>query len=249
MLLIVNADDLGASEVVNDEIFELMEAGVVTSATLMANGPAFDQAVHCVRRFPQCSIGVHLNLTSFAPLSGAQNLASILRHGQFARDLLTRRAVVELRRQLEEELALQVQRVLNAGIQVTHLDSHHFIHLRPVLFSTFKAIQRRFGIRRVRSPFQVIPRRRFFQGLRDRAMSFALHNVYSTSSPNGWCEFRKFYAALLDNSAPQVDCLELMVHPGSGSWNFVEETELLRRGWQRLLPSDTRLGSYHLLAA
>jgi hypothetical protein len=42
MLLIVNADDLGASEAVNDETFALMESGLVTSATLMANGSVVD---------------------------------------------------------------------------------------------------------------------------------------------------------------------------------------------------------------
>jgi predicted glycoside hydrolase/deacetylase ChbG (UPF0249 family) len=65
MLLIVNADDLGASEPINEEIFRLMESGLVTSATLMANAPAFHHAIKQIRHFPNCSFGVHLNLTAF----------------------------------------------------------------------------------------------------------------------------------------------------------------------------------------
>jgi len=51
MLVIVNADDLGAAERSNDEIFALMESGDVTSATIMANAPAFDHALRQIRRW------------------------------------------------------------------------------------------------------------------------------------------------------------------------------------------------------
>src|SRR6516162_759961 len=63
MLLIINADDLGVSESVNNETFALMQSGLITSATLIANAPAFEDAVRNSKKFPHCSFGVHLNLS------------------------------------------------------------------------------------------------------------------------------------------------------------------------------------------
>ena len=67
MRIIINADDLGISQEVNDAIFGLMAEGKVTSATILANGPAVEEAARRVAEFPECSFGVHLNLTEFKP--------------------------------------------------------------------------------------------------------------------------------------------------------------------------------------
>ena len=68
MLIIVSAEDLGTESALNDEIFALIESKTVTSATVIANGPAFAQAAKAIAEFPECSFGVHLNLTVFPPL-------------------------------------------------------------------------------------------------------------------------------------------------------------------------------------
>jgi predicted glycoside hydrolase/deacetylase ChbG (UPF0249 family) len=247
MLLIVNADDLGASEAINDETFALMESGLVTSATLMANAPAFEHAVKHIRRFPNCSFGVHLNLTAFPPLSRSTNLEPVLRNGEFFRELLTKRLLRELRSELEQELILQVQRVFDAGVLVTHFDSHHFIHVSPHLFSVVKAVQRYFGVRKLRSTVEVLSERRVLHTLKGRLFGYALRKVYTTVSPDGWCEVRRFHAALVRNALPRFRCLELMVHPGSRDARDVEEIAILRSNWQQLLPADVQLGSYRLL--
>lgn len=66
--IIVNADDLGISSEVNDAIFGFIRSGLVTSATMLANGPQITEAAVRVREFPECSFGIHLNLTEFKPL-------------------------------------------------------------------------------------------------------------------------------------------------------------------------------------
>lgn len=247
MLLIVNADDLGTSEAVNDEIFALMESGLVTSATLMANGPAFQHAVKNSERFPNCSFGVHLNLTSFAPLSKLSILDPILRGGVFSRELLVERLSRELRKALQQELIMQAQRVFDAGVPVTHFDSHHFIHARPRLFSAVKAVQRHFGVRKVRPTREVLSEARLVHTAKRRLFDYALRKVYATVSPNGWCEVQGFHAALVRNTLPRFRCLELMVHPGSRNARYMEEIAILRSNWQQLLPANVQLGSYHLL--
>ena len=76
MLIIVSAEDLGTESALNDEIFALIELKTVTSATVIANGPAFAQAAKAIAQFPECSFGVHLNLTVFPPLRPSPQLAA-----------------------------------------------------------------------------------------------------------------------------------------------------------------------------
>jgi predicted glycoside hydrolase/deacetylase ChbG (UPF0249 family) len=247
MLLIVNADDLGASEAVNDETFALMESGLVTSATLMANGPAFEQAAKYSKRFSKCSFGVHLNLTEFRPLSQGKHLAPALRAGEFFRELRAQRFSIELRDALEHELMVQVQRVVDAGVPVSHIDSHHFIHSSRKLFSAVKAVQRRFGIRKVRCTREALSERSVVYSAKRRLFDTGLRNIYRSSSPDCWCEFRMLHPVMVANKLINVKCLEVLVHPGSGKPDYIEEINLLKSDWQQLIPLDVELGSYHLL--
>ena len=77
--VIVNADDLGINHVVNDAIFDLMARSRVTSATLIANGPAIDDAVRGAREFSFVSFGIHLNLAEFEPARPAERARSCSR--------------------------------------------------------------------------------------------------------------------------------------------------------------------------
>src|SRR5689334_5067515 len=84
--VILHADDLGISYEVNDAIFDLMQHNMITSASILANGPAFEDAARRSRLFPNCSFGIHLNLTQFGPLSSRQGLQSFLnQNGQFTK--------------------------------------------------------------------------------------------------------------------------------------------------------------------
>src|SRR5262245_43470654 len=78
MLVIVNADDLGMSREVNEAIFALMARGRVTSASLLANAPATEEAIRTIPKFPQCSFGAHLNITEYKPLCRAADLLGLL---------------------------------------------------------------------------------------------------------------------------------------------------------------------------
>src|ERR1700729_307855 len=67
--LILNADDFGLTAGINRAIGELHAAGALTSATLMANGPAFDDAVRVASAHPTLGVGCHVVLTDGAPVS------------------------------------------------------------------------------------------------------------------------------------------------------------------------------------
>jgi chitin disaccharide deacetylase len=249
VLLIVNADDLGTSQPINDEIFALMESGLVTSATIIANAPAFEHAAKRIACFPNCSFGVHLNLTVFRPLSDGGGLEPLLdENGRLSRKLFQATMSVGLRAALLRELAAQVQRTLEAGVPISHFDSHEHVHTVPGLFPVLKRLQRRFGVRKVRSTINVLPGGQRMTALRSfKKWSFnvALRHLYATGSPEGFGDFRDFHTALRAGRFPRFRCLELMVHPGTSSRRYNEEVALLRSDWQRLLPPDVKLGSYH----
>ncbi|MGC1464034.1 MAG: ChbG/HpnK family deacetylase [Terracidiphilus sp.] len=251
MIIIVNADDLGANERVNNEIFDLMQSGAITSASLMANTPGFEHAVQQIPRFPQCSFGVHLNLTAFPPLSSATDLEPILdESGHLSKKLFTVPITSKLRKALLLELTLQVQRVLDAGVPVSHFDSHNHVHTIPQLFQVLKSLQRRFAIRKVRTTINLLPPGQQMTGLRSIkkiAYRLALRHSYKTTSPDGLGDFRDFYKILNTGQVPRFRCLELMVHPGIPNPKYSDEVAAVRSNWQALLPPDIKIGSYHSL--
>src|SRR5262245_41291022 len=58
--VIINADDFGASEEVNEAVIRAYKEGVLTSASLMVTGQAFDQAVRLANENPGLAVGIHL---------------------------------------------------------------------------------------------------------------------------------------------------------------------------------------------
>lgn len=250
MLIVINADDLGAGPSINDEIFELMSLGLVTSATLMANAPAFQDAVERMKDFPNCSFGVHLNLTDFAPLSSGKDLQQILDgDGRMSTALFKTPIDSNLRKAALQELTLQGRRAIEAGVPVSHFDSHQHIHTIPQLFPVFKRLQRDFGITKFRSSINLLPpgdKMSAGRGLKKWAFTNAFkHLPPATRSPEGFGDFRDFHARLRSGNCPTYPQLELMVHPGTTGLRYREEISLLRSDWRNHLPDGVRLGSYH----
>jgi len=143
---VVNADDFGFTPDVNCGILAAHRDGILTAATLMANGAAFDDAVRLARETPSLDVGCHLVLISgrslvppYAPLPAS------------APELL--RALAARRIRIYDELAAQVRKIVAAGIQPTHLDTHKHTHLAPPVLDAVARIAGEFGIRWVRRPF------------------------------------------------------------------------------------------------
>jgi len=153
--LIVNADDLGWTEGVNRGIFDAFRGGIVTSATLLANGTAFAEAVKAAKSGPGLAVGVHLNLSDGAPVADRESVTSLLNDdGNFAEGpegLLLKRARGGLiLDEVEEEWDAQIQKVRDAGIRPTHLDGHKHVHMLPGLFEIALRLAKRHGIEAIR---------------------------------------------------------------------------------------------------
>lgn len=151
-ILIVHSDDFGETIEITKGIRDCIDAGVVTSTTILANMPGTAFALgEALGRAGRASFGVHLNLCEGAPLTAPRSLTD--RTGR----LLPKR-VVAVRAmlgqldlaELETELRAQIGRVRDAGVSISHLDSHKHLHQLPGVAAVVAGLAREFGIERIR---------------------------------------------------------------------------------------------------
>ncbi len=155
--LIVNADDFGFTSGVNRAIVEAHTRGVVTSSTLMANGLAFAEAVQLAKTIPQLSVGCHVVLIDGKPILGPDQLPSLTAASQF-RDGLKAFAVRAISGrmdpdQITAEATEQIRKIQNAGIIVSHFDTHKHTHLFPKILRPLLRAAAACGVRALRNPF------------------------------------------------------------------------------------------------
>src|ERR1700685_4677998 len=75
--VILNADDFGLTRGVNEGIIRGHREGILTSATLMATGPAFDDAVERALANPDLGVGCHLVLVGGRGVSPPAEIPSL----------------------------------------------------------------------------------------------------------------------------------------------------------------------------
>jgi len=163
--LIINADDFGLHESVNLGIIQGHTTGFVTSTTIMANGNAFQHAVELAAANKELAIGVHLTLVGAKSVCAPEQVKSLVNsecslashYPQFLlRYIKGQISLLDI----SQELRAQVQKVVDAGIQITHLDSHQHMHIVPGIIEITMDIARKFGIKAVRIPAEPY----FFKG-------------------------------------------------------------------------------------
>jgi chitin disaccharide deacetylase len=219
--LVVNADDFGFTPEVNRGILAAHRDGILTATTLMANGEAFDDAVRLARDTPSLDVGGHLVL-----ISGRSLLPPYAALPASAPALL--RALAARRIRVYDELAAQVRKILAAGLEPTHLDTHKHTHLAPPVLDAVARIAEEFEIRWVRRPFDIpltaprggVLKQAASRGLRVLRGRFhrvlALHSCRTTDHFAGFQLTGRFRApelAQLIRGLPE-GVTEFMCHPG-----------------------------------
>jgi hopanoid biosynthesis associated protein HpnK len=158
--LIVNADDFGLTPGVNRAIVELHHAGVLTSATLMAKAGATSEAIAMARATPTLGVGCHVVLVDGDPVLPPSEIASLIDQttGRFPVSLgvfLTRLFTGRIRSaEIEAEAAAQIARLQDAGLRLTHIDTHKHTHMFPPVLRPVLRAARASGIGAVRNPFE-----------------------------------------------------------------------------------------------
>lgn len=268
--LIVNADDLGLHEGMNAGILHSHREGIVTSASLCANGVAFDDAVRRVRDTPGLDVGMHLTVVGGEKplLADLPTLAPSGRLPQSFAWLFRDLAFGRVRRgEIAAEMSAQVARAMDCGVRITHLDSHQHVHLHPALLPIVIDIAHRFGIRALRAARRVVPVRGVRAALlgmfswpgsaRVRAAGLKTPDSFVGADDSGRLDEGRL-ARLIDGLPPGTS--ELLCHPGQGSeaiaaayphWGFRWDEEMraltspsVRDGLRR---ADVTLTYYHEL--
>ena len=210
--VIVNADDFGLSANENAVIFAAFQAGIISSATAMANMPAFEAAC-TMARHPALAgrIGLHFNLTYGRPLSqrivARQTFCDS--HGVF--DLSLARHSLRLSREdrdaVHDELQAQWQRCVDHGMRPSHIDSHQHVHnIWPIgeIVARFAAHQG-VPIRLARNLGQNLNlAKRVFKGL----LNWRLHSLAGITA-----DYVCTPVDLRSNSVPIDGVLEVVAHP------------------------------------
>lgn len=162
----LNADDFGRSSEVNRAVIRAFREGALASASLMATGDAFDEAVELAAANEGLQVGIHLVTVMGRAVLPHRQLPHITDlQGRFAdnpataglRYFFSRTA----RRELFRELEAQFEKLQATGLNVSHVDSHLHMHVHPVIFQMSLSLARRYGVGHMR-----VPRDDFFMALR-----------------------------------------------------------------------------------
>ena len=127
--LIINADDFGLAVCVNEGIEYSHRHGILTSATLLANGIAFEDAIKRIKNNPNLGVGVHLNVVRGKPVTGSSELLDPFTQKMpgTVSDIHSRVNSSKFRHAVELEYRAQIEKVLCENVVPSHLDSekHH----------------------------------------------------------------------------------------------------------------------------
>ncbi|MBI3780531.1 MAG: hopanoid biosynthesis-associated protein HpnK [candidate division NC10 bacterium] len=155
--LIVTGDDFGLSSAVNQAIVRAHEQGLLTSASLMVNGPAASEAVALAKAHPRLAVGLHLVLCQGRSTLPPYMIPGLVdAEGHFSespvRAGLRYFFLRSLRPQLRREIEAQLAAFVATGLAISHLDGHVNVHLHPTVLAILLELAGRYGIRAMRLP-------------------------------------------------------------------------------------------------
>jgi predicted glycoside hydrolase/deacetylase ChbG (UPF0249 family) len=235
--LIINADDFGKDESVNEAILDLAELGAISSTTIMANLVS-ENDLSRLLEMKNISTGLHFNILEGRPVSNREQIYSLLgMDGNFVgmNIFISRYMMKKIRlAHIELELQSQINHLSGMGIQLSHADSHKHIHQFPFVGKFIQDMLQRHGIKKVRNCWitdESKVKSLFYQGIWELS---GLENKNlkgpETLVTSFWgCSenYEEVFIHSIDNAFEDYDCIELMTHPSTKN---KKDSKLNRRG-------------------
>jgi len=223
-ILIVTGDDFGFSPSINAAVTQAHRQGILTSASLMVNGGAFEEAVSLARQHPTLEVGIHISLVRSRSTLPRQELPNLVDAGgglpenpvaagfrfYFSRPC---------REELKKEIEAQIQKFLDTGLTPTHLDGHLHFHVHPAVVDILLPLMEKYAIPSFRLPLEELAvSRRIDPG---RLFDKTFHSlVYSRLSARalrklqgkGFSHPDRFYGLLASGRLDEAYLLALFDH-------------------------------------
>ena len=252
MRIIVNADDFGINEIVTSEIERMIEAGYVTSTSVMANGACLEEVKRFAYLHPEVSFGVHLCLSEYDSTTKSEGLyragltdekGAFIKNAIFSSKNLDDKNVQEA---IKDELFAQIEVVKSLGFPISHADSHHHVHTIYPLRGIFEVVLQSYGIQKIRlclgfntlrSKFHILNYIKHILLNRYYKCHFITADAFSSYS-----SFVNDGFFICDNMT-----VELMCHPGHPAERYIKEMELVKG--RSALKEDDTLISYNELCS
>ena len=223
--MIINADDFGISQNVNEAICEGFAKRILTNTTIMVNMPYAEKAVQMADRYGfREAVGLHLNLTSGLPLTDdiRKYRCFCSTDGRFNAEFehhTASRLVIgkEESRALSKEIDAQIRRYFELGLGEKHLDSHHHVHTDRSVMNVLMPLIKKYDFKSVRLS------RNLFQKI--NVLKKIYKDIYNNSLKSNVAVTTDFFGSYIDvrdtkSSIPDNSLVEMMVHPmyDDGRW-------------------------------
>lgn len=155
----MTGDDFGLRVPVNEAIEHAHKEGILTAASLMVGAAAAADAVERAHRLPSLRVGLHVVVVRGRPVLPPERIPDLVEpNGTFPSDLM--RAGINLffrpsaRQQLEAEIRAQLQKFLETGLALDHVNAHHHMHLHPTVLDTILKVGCDYGLKAMRVPYE-----------------------------------------------------------------------------------------------
>jgi chitin disaccharide deacetylase len=233
-LLIINCDDVGMCHSANLAVIDGMENGVITSGTIMVPCPWFMEIAAYAKANPEKNFGVHLTHTaewkfyrwgSVAPRDQVKGLYD--KEGYLWRSIEEVYANSNTAEALSEGRA-QIQKALDAGIRVTHIDSHMgTLQYSPDYLEVYASLALEFNLP-LRMAAQSTMESFGFPAIREelRKQGLVFTDFFVFDELNNYKDVKSFWMNIIQNLKPGVT--ELFIHASKES----EELKAITNSWK-----------------
>ncbi len=154
--VIFNADDFGISQGVNDAILKAHTEGILNSTSLMINQDFALDAIQKAKQMPALKVGLHINLTNQKPASNPTQIPHLVDKNGYFKNGFVNLFILSflhpkmLRKEVYIEIKAQIEKYLQSGLKLNHLDSHRHVHLIPPVFKAVKQLAEEYNVSRIR---------------------------------------------------------------------------------------------------
>jgi len=233
-LLIINCDDVGMCHSANLAVIEGMESGLITSGTIMTPCPWFNEIAEYSRSHPDKDFGVHLTHTAewkyyrWGPVA-----PDGIVKGLIDKDGFLWKSVEEVYANSNPDEALiegraQINKALNAGIKITHLDSHMgTMQFKPEYLKVYEQLALEFNLP-LRMAGQATMERFGFPEYRKQTAvkGIVFPDYFIYDELDNYKDVKSFWISIVKNLKPGVT--ELFIHASKES----DELKAITNNWK-----------------